>query len=427
MIKYDYLPNALLSIVVGVLLASSSVLAEPANSKRLRELDFTSFQSELNQFNAKDLARVEKLVANQSIPQLQGHLKAGRLTAEQLALFYLSRIQNFDQHLRSYTELNPQVLDQARAADALRASGRVLGPMHGIPVNLKDNIETQSPMHTTGGAEILLNSSPAKDAPLVAQLRQQGAIILGKASLSEFAGVVTAKNPGSNAVSGAGHNPHLSKLPVLGSSSGSGISTAASLTVVSVGTETSGSLIAPATINGVVGMKPSRGLVSGKGIIPLIHFQDSAGPVARSVTDAAILLDAIDTAKVDYSKKLDPKALSKVRVGVLAELKGPNFSQPGGVLPRIQKGLKQSGAVQVEINSSLKQPDLSESLMLGLAVDTVGYLEKTVGQIHSLSDLQSYNAAEPARRIPPRPGLYRVCNSESARDSQGPQNTPQRS
>ena len=401
--------RAFLLFSIIATLFTGAVGADPAVTKRLRDLDFTPFQSPLSEFRTKDLAQVEKAVANKSIPQLQAQMRAGKLTSEQLTLYYLARIQNYDEYLRSYVEINPKALEEAREADRQRASGHVLGPMHGIPVNLKDNIETTQPMHTTGGAEILLNHVPAKDAPVVTKLRHQGAVVLGKASLSELAGAVTITPPGSNAVAGAGRNPYRSDLPVMGSSSGSGISTSASLTAVSVGTETSGSLIAPASFNGVVGMKPSRGLVSGQGVIPLIHFQDSPGPVARSVTDAAILLGVIDSAEVDYTRKLDPKALAKVRVGILPELVKPEYKKPGGVLERIEKGLRHCGAVQVPLKTPMTQPNLTYSLILGFSVDTVGYLEHAGTPAKSLTDLHTYNAAEPARRIPFTQGFVDVA------------------
>ena len=183
------------------------------------------------------------------------------MTAEDLTLYFLSRIRQHDERLRTYLELNPRALDEARASDARRKAGRLLGPFDGIPVSLKDNIETAAPMHTTAGAEILLDNIAAQDAPLVAQLRARGAVILGKANLSEFAGVVSfgQLNGGFTAVGGQTVNPH-GHYPTSGSSSGSAAGVAATLALVSVGSETSGSLIGPSAWNGVVGMKPSRAL-----------------------------------------------------------------------------------------------------------------------------------------------------------------------
>lgn len=201
--------------------------------------------------------------------------------------------------------------------------------MDGIPINLKDNIGTVAPLHTTAGAEVLRNHSPANDAILVSQLRAAGAVILGKASLSELAGVVTASFPGFNAVSGMGKNPYGSQFPVWGSSSGSAISTNAFLTAVSVGTETSGSLIAPASVNGVVGMKPSLDRVSGEGIVPLVHYQDSAGPLARTVTDAAALLAAkvgVDSSKLKIIDVMDSEA------GIGVNIKVPDATAPWSCL-----------------------------------------------------------------------------------------------
>ena len=161
-----------------------------ANAPRLRALDFTPFESALAAFKPADAAAIDAFVQAGTIPALQAAMAAG-LPSEALTLLFLSRIRTYDEGLRSYVELNPNALEEARAADKLRAAGTVLGPLHGIPVNLKDNIETAGPMHTTVGAELLLNDVAAGDAALVRKLKAAGAVILGKANLSEFAGVVT--------------------------------------------------------------------------------------------------------------------------------------------------------------------------------------------------------------------------------------------
>ena len=243
-------------------------------------------------------------------------MQAGAISAEELTLYFLSRIRQHDDRLRTYVELNPAALAEARASDARRKAGKPLGPFDGVPLNLKDNIETAAPMHTTAGAEILLNHIAPQNAPLVQQLRARGAVILGKANLSEFAGVVSLGqlNGGFGAVGGQTVNPH-GHYPTSGSSSGSAAGVAARLALVSVGTETSGSLIGPSAFNGVVGMKPSRNRVNGAGVVPLVRPNDSPGPIGRSVTDVAALLDAIDTASVDYVAGLRPDAFDGVTVG----------------------------------------------------------------------------------------------------------------
>ena len=398
------------AILLGALVTTLA-WAEPVQSKRLRALDFSPFRRELAGLQVEEMARVQRLLQGATIPQLQARMASGALTSEQLTLFCLGRMRDQDEHFRGYIEVNPEALEEARASDRLRASGQLLGPLHGIPLNLKDNINTAAPLHTSGGAEILLNYSPAQDAPIVTRVRKAGAVVLGKASLSELAGAVTTKPPGSNAVSGAGVNPYREGLPVLGSSSGSAITTSAYLTVLSVGTETSGSLISPATAIGVVGMKPSLGLVSGEGVIPLISFQDSPGPVARSVTDAAILLDALDQVSVDYLAGLRPEALRGVRAGLLPEVR-----QPGLRHDRILKGLASCQAVTREIDQPLAGLSILECLILALGYDTVPYLASCGCPVQSAADLQRYNAARPGRRIPFGQDFVDICAqvSESA-------------
>ena len=374
-----------------------------ANLPRLRELDFSPFEKALEALPEKRVVTILSLVTDATIPEVQTAFENGLLTSEELTLFFLSRIKRHDDDLRSYTELNPLALEEARNADRLRAAGEIRGPLHGIPINLKDNIGTTAPMHTTAGAEILLQHSPVKEAVLVTQLREAGAVILGKAALSELAGSLTTEPPGYNAVSGIGVNPYGKDFPVSGSSSGSGISASAYLTMVSVGTETSGSLISPASMNGVIGMKPGLGLVSGEGIIPLIRFQDSAGPVARHVMDAAILLAVIDATEVDYAAGLDAKALEGVAVGVLrVGIIGKGGSdETSEWLALIDQGLSKAKAVSRDVAETFDgKPELLPLIFLGLSEDTIGYISSAGAPVKTLADLKAYNAAEPVTRIP---------------------------
>lgn len=388
----------------GVLLGIWGMNLVP-QSKRLRILDFRPFQAELARFVPVQSERVGHWVRGSNILQLQLRMARRELTSEQLTLYFLAQIQQRDEHLRGYIELNPLALEEARNCDRLRSLGTVLGPLHGIPLNLKDNIETGAPMHTSAGAEILLNYVPRSDAPLVLKLRRAGAVILGKASLSELAGVVCSRQPGSNAISGAGINPYREGLAVLGSSSGSAITTSAYLTTASVGTETSGSLLAPATLNGVVAMKPSLQRINGQGVIPLIHFQDSPGPVARNVTDAAILLAGMDGSALQPSQR--PDALRGVRVGLLPEAWAPGLRSR-----RIQSGLDRAGANSMRLQQSLQGIDLLDSLVLAVSYDLVPYLEGCGAPVHNLADLHGYNAARPGRRIPFGQDFLDVCLSK---------------
>ena len=233
---------------------------------------------------------LDRLLAQASIADLQDHVASGRLSSQELTLHLLGRVRDHEAGLNSLIAVNPDALVQAREADARRASGESLGALDGIPVTVKDNIETAAPMHTTGGAEILLDHFASQDADAVAR----PCVVRGRSSWARracprSAGTVTSA-PGVNAVSGAGVNPYGANYEVSGSSSGSAIAASAYLAMASVGTETSGSLIAPAAANGVVAMKPSQGLVDGRGVIPLVRHQDSAGPIGRTVADVAALL-----------------------------------------------------------------------------------------------------------------------------------------
>jgi amidase len=373
------------------------------NTPRLRPLDFTPFDQALSGLNKERQAKVTTLISNSTIPDLQKAMQSREVTSEELTLVLLQRIKRYDDRYRSYIELNPLCLEEARASDRLRREGNISGPLHGIPINLKDNLDTPAPMHTTAGAELLLNHSPAREAAVVTQLRNAGAVILGKASLSELAGALTTLPPGYNAVSGIGVNPHGETFPVSGSSSGSAISTKAFLTIASIGTETSGSLISPASMNGVIGMKPSLGRVSGEGVVPLIRFQDSAGPIARHVTDAALLLGVIDQTETDYLSGLDAESLRGVSVGVLrSDVSNDGDSDHQAYwLSRIDDGLIRSGAIRRDVNEKLKdEPELLPVIFLGLSEDTLGYIRNVRPEIRSLEDLKSYNEAAPQTRIP---------------------------
>ncbi len=297
-----------------------------------RPLDFAPFSTALLNFSPELLATVGAAIDGKSIPAIQTLMAEGGLSSEQLVLYYLARIQQYDEgRLNTVMELNPAALTIARELDAERAAGRVRGPLHGIPVLLKDNIATGDGMHTTAGNYALKDWQADRDAFLVQQLREAGAVILGKNNLSEWANYTDPCTPsGFSALGGQTRNPH-GAYDTLGSSSGSAASVAAGLTTVSVGSETAGSLVQPARANGVVGMRPSKGLVSGDYIIPLEPSLDTAGPMGRSVTDVAVLLTALaavdpneptstegaELAGTDFTQYLSLDEARKVRVGVI--------------------------------------------------------------------------------------------------------------
>jgi amidase len=392
--------------------ATAAPSAEANNTPRLRALDFAPFNDALTAFTAERATAIEAIVKDATIPQVQEAMQAGNLTAEELTLYFLSRIKQYDETLRHYLELNPAALDEARASDARRKDGKLLGAMDGIPVSLKDNIETTAPLHTTGGAEILLNNVPAADAPLVKGLRDAGAVILGKANLSELAGSVSPI-PGASAVGGLTVNPHGDAFTAGGSSSGSAAGVAGYQAFASVGSETAGSLIAPSSWNGVVGMYPSRGLVDGAGVIPLLKTNDTAGPVGRSVTDVALLLSAIDTTDTDYAAGLKPDALKDVKAGFLKAdvLAHPtsmleDTTDNAGIANRIEAGLASAGAVVTDTKlGGVAEGGVMNSILNilvngGVRHDMLPYLVAAGAPITDLASLIAYNAANPSVRIP---------------------------
>jgi len=300
-----------------------------------------------------------------TIRDLNEKMEAGELTARQVADLYLQRIEAVDKsgpYINSVIELNPDALEIADNLDKERAAGKVRGPLHGIPILLKDNIDTFDRMQTTAGSLALEGNIATKDAFIVKQLRRAGALILGKTNLSEWANFRGKHSiSGWSSRGGLTRNPHALDRSACGSSSGSGAAVAANLCAAALGTETDGSIICPSQTNGIVGIKPTLGLLSRSGIIPIAHSQDTPGPMARTVADAAILLgamtgvDAADSATrlsrkrglSNYAKFLDYDGLQGARIGVARNMAGKN--------PRILKifehcieVLKQLGAVIVD-------------------------------------------------------------------------------
>jgi amidase len=276
----------------------------------------------------------------QNILQLQEQMNSEKLTSRNIFEWYLERIKSIDSNgpqLNSIIELNPDALAIADELDAERKERGPRGLMHGIPVVLKDNIDTADKMMTTAGSLALLGSIPENDAFVVEQLREAGAVILAKANLSEWANFRSKQSSsGWSSRGGQTLNPYALDRNPCGSSSGSAVAVAADLCSVAVGTETDGSVICPSHANGIVGIKPTIGLVSRSGIVPISHTQDTAGPMGRSVADAAILLGAmtgIDSrdpvteeskgkAHTDYTQFLNPKGLKGSRIGVVRNLFG---------------------------------------------------------------------------------------------------------
>src|SRR3954449_4987256 len=269
-----------------------------------------------------------------TVSQLQEWMTSGRYTARQITELYLARIEEIDRRgpeLRSVIEINPDAASIADALDAERRTRGARGPLHGIPVLIKDNIDTGDHMQTTAGSLALEGHPAPADAFLVQRLRAAGAVILGKTNLSEWANFrSTHSSSGWSGRGGQVKNPYALDRNPCGSSSGTGAAIAANLAAIGVGTETDGSIVCPSGANGLVGIKPTVGLVSRTGIVPISHTQDTAGPMARTVADAALLLGAmtgrdpldVPTTRnpaarpVDYAAALDPGALKGARIGV---------------------------------------------------------------------------------------------------------------
>lgn len=265
-----------------------------------------------------------------SLPEIAAGLQSGQVRSVDLVLAYQTRIEQIDQNgptLQSVLALNPTALDDARDSDERRMLGKGWGPLDGVPILLKDNIESLDPVATTAGALALKDNITGRDSPLVAGLRAQGAIILGKTNLSQWANFRSNESlSGWSALGGQVRNPHMLDRNPCGSSSGSGAAAAASLAAGAVGTETNGSIICPSNVNGVVGFKPTVGVVPQQYIIPISHSQDTAGPMTKTVKGAAMMLTAMAgmDASIDYAAGLDTASLSGKRVGVMRFAQGSN-------------------------------------------------------------------------------------------------------
>lgn len=353
-----------------------------------------------------------------SVLALQDAMASGALSAVQITQHYLDRIETLNPQLRAIIEVNPDALSIAASLDAERANGEVRSPLHGIPVMLKDNIDTADKMHTTAGSFALLNApTPASDAFVAAQLRASGAILLAKTNLSEWANFRSSSaSSGWSGRGGQTRNPYDLNLTPCGSSSGSAVAVAANLTVLAVGTETDGSVVCPSSHTSIVGLKPTLGMVSRSGIIPIAHSQDTAGPMARSVTDLALLLNAMvgaDAADdittnmrtrepLDYTAFLRPGALSGKRIGVQRQLFG-NDAALDELMEKQLTILREAGAVLVdfEIKSRSGFGDAETTVLLyEFKNDVNNYLYQRGGEMQSLADLIAYNEENAEQEMP---------------------------
>jgi amidase len=349
-------------------------------------------------------------------------MASGKATSESLVSLYLERIDEIDRSgagLNAVIETNPDALAIARELDKERKEKGPRGPLHGIPILIKDNIDTADKMETTAGSLALLGSKPAKDAFLVERLREAGAVILGKTNLSEWANFRSSQSTsGWSGRGGQTHNPYALDRNPSGSSSGSAAAVSANLVAVAVGTETDGSIVSPASCCGIVGLKPTVGLVSRSGIVPIAHSQDTAGPMARTVADAATLLGAMagpdpnDAATQvngirifqDYRDFLKPGGLRGARIGVL-RARAFNFSKKlDPILQNAIEAMKREGA---EIVDPVEFPTLGktddseyEVLLYEFKADLEAYLAARPGSsARTLADLIAFNETNAGREM----------------------------
>lgn len=355
-----------------------------------------------------------------TVSELQEKMKSGALSAAPLTKAYLTRLEELDKgRVNSVIEVNPDALAIAEALDKERKAKGPRGPMHGIPVLIKDNIDTADKMQTTAGSLALVGSKPARDSAVAQKLREAGAVILGKTNLSEWANI--RSNHSTSGWSGRGgltRNPYALDRNPCGSSSGSGAATSANFCMAAVGTETDGSIVCPSSANGIVGIKPTLGLISRRGIIPIAHSQDTAGPMARTVRDAAILLgvlagtDAQDAATAeadsrkqkDYTQFLDPNGLKGARIGVARKYFG--FSDAvDKVMNDSIAGMKSAGAeivdpADLESHGKFDEAELTV-LLYELKADLNAYLAgRPDSQVKTLADVIAFNEGNKDKEMP---------------------------
>ena len=359
-----------------------------------------------------------------TIADLQQRMQSGRETSRSLVEQYLARIEAIDRRgpaVRSVLETNPDALAIADQLDAERKSRGPRGPLHGIPILLKDNIATADKMMTTAGSLALAGAKPPKDAFIVERLRAAGAVILGKTNLSEWANIrSTHSSSGWSGRGGQTKNPYALDRNPSGSSSGSGAAIAANLAAVAVGTETDGSIVSPSNCNSLVGIKPTLGLLSRSGIIPIAHSQDTAGPMARTVADAAALLGAMagtdpgDIATTDsgtrgrrdYTTALDPNGLKGARIGVVRDKLFGYSVAADQLADAAISAMKRLGATVVD---PVKIPTLGkfgqsefEVLLFEFKADLNKYLTwlGPASPVHSLADVIAFNNAHKDQEMP---------------------------
>lgn len=387
------------------------------------------FESDLQDFSQDVYNRLKPLILEQDIPTIQNHISNSILTYEDLVKFYLYRIRKYDREnelsLNSVISLNTNVINEARIADKVKFDFVKPGLIFGMPILLKDNINTKL-MPTTAGA-VGLQNNIAEDAFIVKRLKQKGAIILGKANLSEWAYFFCGDCPsGYSAIGGQTLNPYGRRIiDTGGSSSGSGVAVAANLCSVAIGSETSGSILSPSSQNSIVGLKPTIGLVSRSGIVPISSTLDTAGPMAKNVTDAAILLDAIygfddedaksvpiEYPEISYYDKIKYSSIKSKRFGV------PKRLLEDSLYVQAISDLKSEGAVIIEIEEEqVDLPDFLRLLNLDMKVDLSSYLKQYANasvSVKSVQDVIEFNKKDSIKRMPYGQKLFEGVMADSA-------------
>src|SRR5205809_1062414 len=340
-----------------------------------------------------------------TIAQLQDAMRRGARTSRSICAAYLGRIAELDPKLHAVLEANPDALAAADRLDAERKSGRVRGPLHGIHVLEQDNIATTDKMMTTAGSLALVGATPPRDAPLVAKLRAAGAVILGKTNLSEWANIrSTQSSSGWSGRGGQCANPYALDRNPCGSSSGTGAAISANFAAVGIGTETDGSIVCPSSACSLVGVKPTLGLIDGAGIIPIAHSQDTAGPMARTVADAAALLGAL-TGR-EYGPSLNPAGLRGARIGVARKKFFGYSPEADALVESAIEVLRREGAVIVDPADIPHAGEYDDSelivLLYELKADLAAYLAAWApgARVKTLADVIAFNEANKAAEMP---------------------------
>ncbi len=401
--RRDFISTSTIAAVSIPLLINSSCKEDSKLKKEKTQMEKDDF--ELNEI---------------TIQQLQEKMKNGNYTSEQITNLYLKRIEAIDKNgpkLNAVIEINPDAIDIAKAMDKERKEGKIRSALHGIPILIKDNIDTADKMMTTAGSLALLNHHAKDDAFIVKQLRAAGAVLLGKTNLSEWANFRSTKScSGWSSRGGQTKNPYCLDHNPCGSSSGSGVAVSANLCAVAIGTETDGSITCPAAVSGAVGLKPTVGLVSRSGIIPISSTQDTAGPIARTVTDAAILLSAItgidslddktkeSNGKIekDYTKFLKLDGLKGKRIGMEKKKYDNQFLE--GLFEKIIDSLKLAGATIVDVEYLEKINKLGDAeyevLKFEFKDGLNKYFTKANTSIKTINDVIAFNKKNENEAMP---------------------------